>query len=116
MKKFFALLLMVTISFTLAYAGDKKDDDQVLRKSRIGEPPTFNPTQTSFPAPFSELTQPRNQAAASTGYYWVDSDESIPAQFRNPDGTSKWDIKENYVDTLVQPGTWTRILPGPRIL
>jgi len=116
MKKFFALLLMVTISFAFANAEGKKDDNQLLRKSRIAEPPNFPPAATSFPAPFNELTQPRNLPTASTGYYWVDSDESIPNQFRNPDGTSKWDIKESYVDTTFQPGTWTRILPGPRIL
>lgn len=116
MKKFFALLLLVTISFALANAEDKKDENQLLRKSRIFEPPNFPPAATSFPAPFNELNQPRNLPTASTGYYWVDSDETIPNQFRNPDGTSKWDIKESYVDTTVQPGTWTRILPGPRIL
>lgn len=116
MKKFFALLLLVAVAFSFANANDKKDENQLLRKSRISEPPNFNPAATSFPAPFNELNQPRTQPVPSTGYYWVDSDETIPTQFRNPDGTSRWDIRETYVDTLFEPGTWTRILPGPRIL
>ena len=115
MKKLFLLLLMVAVA-TTAFAADKNQKDQILHKSLIGEPPQFLPTQTSFPAPFSELSQPRTAATISTGYFWVDSDETIPAQFKNSNGTSKWDILQSYTDTNVQPGTWTRILPGPRIL
>jgi len=116
MKKFFLLLVLVAISFTYAYSGDKKEDNELLRKSNLSEPPSFGPSSTSFPAPFSELTQPRTIPSISTGYYWVDSDERIPVDYKNPDGTSKWDILQSYTDTLYQPGTWTRILPGPRIL
>jgi len=116
MKKFFLLLVLVAGLVTVTYAGDKNTDNELLRKSRIGEPPSFNPSKTSFPAPFSELTQPRTLPSISTGYYWVDSDEIIPSQYKNADGTSKWDITQMFTDTNTQPGTWTRILPGPRLL
>ncbi len=116
MKKFFALLLVVIIAITSVYAENKAGDNQLQRKSNLAEPPTFGPAATSFPAPFSELTQPRTQATISTGYFWVDTDEYIDPKFRNADGTSKWDILQSYVDTNTEPGLWTRVLPGPRIL
>lgn len=118
MKKLFLLLFLVVGILATAYAGDKTDDDQLQRKSEISPSfaNPFPPVNSSFPQNFSETSQQRTQPQPSTGYYWVDSDEGIPVQYKNPDGTSKWDILQTYTDTNVQPGLWTRILPGPRIL
>lgn len=59
------------------------------------------------PLPFQDINNPHNNAAVSTGYYLVDSDEDVPAF---------WKPSEAIVDTNDEPERWRRILPGPRLV
>ena len=114
MKKF---LLLLTFAFALVlsygYAKDKEaNEDELLRKSHLVEPSTFNNGSTSMPRNFSETTQmntPTN-AAISTGYYWIDDRELLDTKlFPNmrPNPT--------LIDTNYQAELWRKIVPGPRI-
>ncbi|HOV91821.1 MAG TPA: hypothetical protein PLC04_01910 [Candidatus Kapabacteria bacterium] len=119
MKKVFLILTVVSLfaSTIFAMAEDKKgkkEEDQLLYKSTFSVP-NFPPANSSFPQPFNETNNSRTSPAISTGYYWIDVDESIPEIFKQG-GRTTWNIKQAFVDTLVEPGMWTRILPGPRIL
>lgn len=115
MKK---LLLLIALSLGLvvstALTKDKEsDEDELLRKSLLSEPPTFNSGSTSFPrnfAPTSQWNTPTN-AAVSTGYYWIDDREVLNQQlFPN--------MRPAFgrVDTFYQPEMWRKIVPGPRML
>lgn len=80
-------------------AGDK-GGDEVQRKSGVRAP------VPSYPLPFvvggaNATTAP----AISTGYYFVDNDDEAPDYWR-PD-------ESLFTDTLMEPGTWRRILSGP---
>ncbi|MFP4528666.1 MAG: FlgD immunoglobulin-like domain containing protein [Candidatus Kapaibacterium sp.] len=108
MKRFF-LLFAVALAMvaTVTYAKDgKQTEDELLRRSAFFEPNPFR-YNTSFPYPFSELGNPKNQAAISTGYYFVDSDDEAP---------DKWRPFPDIVDTTDEPTRWRRIEAGPRIV
>ena len=98
-------LLLLTIIFGIsaiaASAGDGKDGEDVLRKSGPRSP------VASYPLPFNLTTaNPRTSPAISTGYYFVDNEDEA-LEFWRPDPTQ-------FVDTLTEPGTWQRIVSGPR--
>ena len=113
MKK---LLLLIALTFGLVMssvlAKDKEaDEEELLRKSQLQEPPTFNAGSTSFPRNFNPTSQwqdPGN-AAVSTGYYWVDDREQL---LSFPGMKPALAI----ADTAYQPELWRKIIPGPRIL
>lgn len=98
------LLLALTIALagvTIATAGDGKDGEDVLRKSGSKAP------VASYPLPFTlNGANARTNPPISTGYYFVDSDDEAP-DFWRPDPTL-------FVDTLTEPGTWRRVISGPR--
>ena len=96
-------LMTALVGTSLAFAGDGKDGEDVLRKSGNRSP------VASYPLPFT-LTgaNARTNPPISTGYYFVDSDDEAP-DFWRPDPTQ-------FVDTLTEPGTWRRIVSGPRQL
>ncbi len=94
-------LMTAMVGSTLAYAGDGKDGEDVLRKSGSRAP------VSSYPRPFIETgANSRLSPQISTGYYFVDSDDEAP-DFWRPDPTL-------FVDTLTEPGTWRRIVSGPK--
>lgn len=115
MKK---LLLLLALSFglvvSISYAKDKEaDDEELLRRSQLEEPPIFNSNRTSFPrnfAPTSQWSDPRN-AAVSTGYYWIDDQEPL-----NPNLFPGMKPALARVDTFYQPEMWRKIVSGPRML
>lgn len=103
MRSRLLLLALVTglVSVSLAYAGDGKDGEDVLRKSGVRSP------RASYPLPFNiTAANPRTDPAISTGYYFVDSDDEVPEYWR-PDPSQ-------FIDTLTEPGTWRQIVSGPR--
>ncbi len=102
-RRLLLLALMTVSAGFMAFAGDGKDGEDVLRRSGARNP------VASYPLPFN-LTgaNARTDAAISTGYYFVDSDDEAP-DFWRPDPTQ-------FVDTLTEPGTWRRIVSGPRQL
>jgi len=112
MKWYLLILgLLIGIFGSEAFASEKAKGDDPLRKSTLVRPPNFVEA-TSFPMPFNEIgnfNTPGN-AAVSTGYYYVDSDDDVPAPW-NP-GT----VFPQVVDTSIMAPLWTRILPGPRIV
>lgn len=112
MKRFFLFsAIIMALSFTATFAdGGKGQNDEILRKSRISEPPDFGPVPTTFPMPFNALSQQNSprQAAISTGYFFVDSEERLP-EFWRP-------IPERADPFNDQPQLWRRIIPGPSIL
>ncbi|MGE5480474.1 MAG: FlgD immunoglobulin-like domain containing protein [Chloroflexota bacterium] len=126
MKKYFLLFALVfglTMSNAFANEKQKESNDETLRKSEFQERPTFwpaptqaTPDDTSFPRNFNETSNPRTEAAVSTGYYLVDNKEIIPQQYRNPDNTHMWQVNAIPTDTTVEPAMWRRILSGPRQL
>lgn len=60
----------------------------------------------SVPRPFTYgVANPDTLPAISTGYYIVDSDDGIQSEKR-PEPSA-------YIDTLIEPGTWKRIVSGP---
>ncbi len=114
------LFLALMLSVSYAFAQTKQSEEQLQAKSNLSEPGVFaNPTgagpeDTSFPRFFDEINQqttPSN-AAISTGYYFMNSDESFPGrpvfQAMIP--------KPKYVDTTYEPQLWRRIISGPRVL
>lgn len=112
MKRFFLFsAFLLALTFTATFAGDGKDNsDELLRKSRIGEPNDFGPDKTSFPMPFNAISQQNNQrsAAISTGYFFVDSEERLPTLWRpNPERADPFND---------EPNLWRRIIPGPSML
>jgi hypothetical protein len=108
MRSALLILLIVGFSFPNPLCGDdgKKTSDGLLRKSKLYEFGNFRPDSSSYPMPFNELKNPVNQAAISTGYYFMDSHDYYQ---------KIWNIKSKIYDTIVDPHLWTRILPGPRI-
>ncbi|MBX3043438.1 MAG: T9SS type A sorting domain-containing protein [Candidatus Kapabacteria bacterium] len=115
MKKLLLLIaLMIGLVLSVAYTKDKNDDDdELLRRSQLQEPPTFNAGSTSFPrnfAPTAQWQDPFN-AAVSTGYYWIDNTEVLSEQlFPNMRPAI------GRADTFYQPELWRKITPGPRML
>jgi len=94
---------MGLVGVTLAVAADGKDGEDVLRKSGQRNP------VASYPQPFTANgPNARTNPAISTGYYFVDSDDEAP-DFWRPDPSQ-------FVDTLTEPGTWRRIVSGPKQL
>lgn len=119
MKKVFLILAMVSLyaSTIFVQAEEKKskqEENQLMLKSEMSVP-NFPPANSSFPQPFNETNNPRTSPSISTGYYWIDVQEQIPEIFKQG-GRKTWDIKHSFVDTIVEPGMWTRILPGPRLV
>jgi len=103
MRSRLLLLALVTglVSVSLAFAGDGKDGEDVLRKSGPKTP------ASSYPLPFNlTAANPVTNPAISTGYYFVDSDDEAP-DFWRPDPSQ-------FIDTLTEPGTWRRIVSGPK--
>lgn len=103
-RRLLLLALMTGLACaSFAYAGDGKDGDDVQRRSGPRTP------VASYPLPFNlTAANPRTDPAISTGYYFVDSDDEAP-DFWRPDPSQ-------FVDTLTEPGTWRRIVSGPRQL
>ncbi len=111
MKQRFLILAFVCTLFLgnvfIVGANDNKNlGDDPLRRSQIFEPNPFY-QNTSYPMPFTPLSNPINQPAISTGYYFVDSDDDAP---------DYWRPSVMVYDTSDEPGLWRRIVPGPRVL
>lgn len=108
------MALSFGLVISVSYAKDKDaDDNELLRRSQLEEPPRFNSEKTSFPRSFNVKGQwddPRN-AAASTGYYWIDDQEKL-----NKDLFPGMQPSFGRADTFYQPETWRKIVSGPRIL
>jgi hypothetical protein len=98
--------LLLSSSFTALASDDKNTGDDPLRRSQIYEPNPFY-QNTSYPMPFTPLSNPVNQPAISTGYYFVDSDDDAP---------DYWRPSVFVYDTNDEPGLWRRIVSGARIL
>ncbi|HRP01333.1 MAG TPA: FlgD immunoglobulin-like domain containing protein [Candidatus Kapabacteria bacterium] len=115
MKKLLLVLAAFILSCNFASAKNDKhaNEDELLRKSVLGGlPNTFQFAKTSFPIPFAETSQqfsPQN-AAISTGYYWIDSQEKLDSKIFpgvKPEPT--------FADTSYQSELWRKIVVGPRI-
>lgn len=107
MKRFLLLTTIICgLIITTAFAGDKDKNagDDPLRKAEFFEPNPFL-YNTSFPRVFSELSNSRYNAAISTGYYFVDSEDEAP---------DYWRPTPDILDTNDQVTLWTRIISGPR--
>ncbi|MEN9282038.1 MAG: hypothetical protein RL594_973 [Bacteroidota bacterium] len=99
----FLVLMTGLMGVSLAFAANEKDGEDVLRKSGPRTP------VASYPQPFTANgVNARTNPAISTGYYFVDSDDEAP-DFWRPDPSQ-------FVDTLTEPGTWRRIVSGPKQL
>jgi hypothetical protein len=64
------------------------------------------------PSPFAEIDQAKDQAAASTGYYFMDNNATHEGKWKpgpNPDGSMNRLLPETF-----EPHLWYRIYPGPR--
>ncbi len=113
MKRLFLLpVLLLCLTMVLQAGNDKGNDLQ--KKSELKEPFGYIPSSSSFPMPFSELTQPTTSPQISTGYYFYDTEQ-------NPLDSKKiqdiWTPKVKTVpDTTNEPSLWKRIVPGPRIV
>ncbi|MDT3740017.1 MAG: FlgD immunoglobulin-like domain containing protein [Candidatus Kapabacteria bacterium] len=115
MKK---LILLIALTFGLivstSLSRDKEsDEEELLRKSNLSEPPAFNSGATSMPRNFNATGQwadPLN-AAASTGYYWIDNAEVLNKQLF----PGMLPVLGR-ADTFYQPEMWRKITPGPRML
>ncbi len=111
MKRFLLLfVLAIGLICTSSYAsGDGKNEgDEILRKSAFSEPNPFL-FNTSYPRNFTELNNPVNQSAISTGYYFVDSDDEAP---------DFWRPSPEIFDTVAGVGNIAvvkRIIQGPRL-
>lgn len=105
MKRIF-LLIALTFSFVAAAVAQDKGDE-VLRRSEFYEPPNFAPIPSSFPQRFNEIGQSHTQPQASTGYYFVDSEDNAP---------DYWRPTPVIVDTNTEPTLWRRIVQGPRVI
>ncbi|MFA5512457.1 MAG: hypothetical protein WC313_08395, partial [Candidatus Kapaibacterium sp.] len=111
------LLLLIALSFgllvTAAQGKDKEaNEEELLRKSRLTEPGIFNSASTSFPrnfTPTSAWASPQN-AAVSTGYYWIDDQEKL-----NDEMFPDMRPSPSKIDTGYQPGLWRKIAVGPRV-
>lgn len=105
MRSRLLLLALVTglMSVSLVYAGGK-DGEDVQRKSGARTP------RASYPLAFTitGTNDSINTPAVSTGYYFVDSDDEAPDYWR-PDPSQ-------FIDTTFEPGTWRRIVSGPKQL
>lgn len=112
-RQLLLIALIASLAFSTVFAGGKNaDEGELQRKSRFSEP--INPFNqpTSFPRNFSETTQqnaPQN-AAISTGYYFVDNNEVLPPEFLDMRPTYR------FIDTTEEPNLWRKIVPGPRML
>ncbi|MEI6091834.1 MAG: FlgD immunoglobulin-like domain containing protein [bacterium] len=113
MKRLFLLpVLLLCLTFVLQAGNDKGNDLQ--KKSELKEPYGFIPSSSSFPMPFTELSQSAAIPAISTGYYFYDTAQ-------NPLDTNKikdlWSPKVKTVpDTTYEQSLWKRILAGPRMV
>lgn len=116
MKKLLLVLVALLLSYNFSVAKKDKhtNEEELLRKSNLAMPPVFGPWRTSFPYPFAETTQqnnPNNKVAAiSTGYYWIDSRETLdPKLFPGMKPIPA------VADTNYQSELWRKIVAGPRI-
>ncbi|MCX6155175.1 MAG: hypothetical protein NT007_13560 [Candidatus Kapabacteria bacterium] len=110
MKKYF-LLIALTIAMlgSVAFAGNgDKNSNELLRKSALVDPAAPLGGNTTYPAPFTETSNPyASQPAISTGYYYVDSDDDAP---------DFWKASSTVLDTLEETAYWKRIYQGPRMV
>ncbi len=98
MKRLLLFLILVVLYTCKMLAGGKGAGDQVQRLS----------AGPSYPQPFAvDQDWSRDKPAISTGYYVVDSDSEVGAQWRP-------DPKALFVDTTEEPDSWQRIVSGPR--
>ncbi|MFC2131271.1 FlgD immunoglobulin-like domain containing protein, partial [Bacteroidota bacterium] len=98
---------LLFLSNTFAEDG-KKTDDENLRRSLLDEPTTFGtfgPFGTSYPVPFDRTDNDKEDAAISTGYYFVHSGDLKAAPPLRPD--------YSFLDTTEDALNWKRILSGP---
>jgi len=113
MKRLFLLpVLLFCLTFVLQAGNDKGNTLQ--KKSLLTEPYGYIPGGSSFPMPFTELSQSATSPAISTGYYFYDTGQ-------NPLDANKitdiWTPKDKTVpDTTFEQSLWKRILAGPRIV
>lgn len=96
MKRFYNIVLLVLLATSVAFAN--KDNESQKRSN-------FN--QATTPGPFANIGNAHNSPAISTGYYFVDSDDSAP---------SFWKPTEQLADTNVETARWKRVIRGPRVL
>ncbi|MBM2814271.1 MAG: FlgD ig protein [Ignavibacteria bacterium] len=110
MKKYL-LLIAVAIGLLMwstsgfAKGDGKKGKDEILRKAKMFEANPFI-NLTSFPYPFTEIGNSIGNAAVSTGYYFVDSDDEAP---------DYWRPIPEIIDTSTEQGLWKDIAVGPRV-
>jgi len=114
------ILHIITV-LALSYSGvaafdeenpEKKKTDIIQYKSELVMPKSFGPHKTSFPEPFSNLSNARTAPAVSTGYYFVDSYET-----KAPYGDPFWHPTPIIYDTnITTDGEWIRVKPGPRTM
>lgn len=98
MKKLLLLFGFICLaSFSQASATGSSKSDELLKKSAIPE---------STPIPFNAEAITQESPAISTGYYFVDSDESnLPIY---------WRVSYESVQLDYETHLWKRILSGPR--
>lgn len=109
MKKCFLLIALAIITlWSVSYAGNgDKNNNSIQARSQFIDPTVNGGMGTSFPGPFTELGNPVTSPAISTGYYYVDGDDQIPAY---------WQPTVSFIDTTVETEYWHRINQGPRIV
>ena len=99
MKKLLLLFGFICLaSFSQASATGSSKSDGLLNKSSMSSETT--------PIPFNAEAITQASPAISTGYYFVDSDETNLPAF--------WRINKDIVPLDFEPNLWKRILSGPR--
>lgn len=107
MKKLLLLLgVLSLLSFSYASAELSKKTEELELRSTFSDP-DYTPDPTSYPTNFQEIGNPDANAAISTGYYFVDSEERSLPDF--------WRPEINVADTSVDRHLWKLITPGPRV-
>jgi len=106
MKNLIVTILISAFAIIPTIAQDKQE--QNLRKSQLVEANDFGPWQTSYPYPFERIGTPlenaKDQAAISTGYYFVTSGDRAG---------KPWAPDYSLVDTTEDASNWRRIFSGP---
>ena len=109
MKKLIVTILILTLVIFSGYSQEKGNNEQTQRKSQLLEASDFEPWQTSYPYPFDKvgvpLENPKEQAAISTGYYFVNSEDRAG---------KPWAPDYSFVDTTEDASNWRRIISGPK--
>ncbi|MFH1052016.1 MAG: hypothetical protein V1779_13935, partial [bacterium] len=108
MKNFVITLLIMTLFVFSAVSQEKGKNELTQHRSQLFEASGFGPWQTSYPYPFERsgepLENPKNQAAISTGYYFVNSFDAAD---------KPWKPDYIWIDTTEDSQNWKRIISGP---